>query len=235
VTEADLPGAAIRVPGLTHEYRLHHGVLRVLDEVTFEVRPGEYVALVGASGSGKSTVLSILGGLERPQAGSVEVGGRDLARVTGDALAAFRRTTVGFVFQHFGLLDALTAVENVELASSIDGAPRRQRVRRARALLDAVGLGERIDHRPLQLSGGERQRVAIARALVNEPRLLLADEPTGNLDAHAAESVVDVLETAHRQAGCTLVVVTHNHMLASRADRILLLHDGDVTDPDHEP
>jgi putative ABC transport system ATP-binding protein len=233
VTEADLAGAAIRVRGLTHEYRLHQGALRVLDEVTFEVRPGEYVALVGASGSGKSTVLSILGGLERPQAGSVEVAGHDLARVTGDALAAFRRTTVGFVFQHFGLLDALTAVENVELASAIDGAPRRQRVRRARTLLDAVGLGERVDHRPLQLSGGERQRVAIARALVNEPRLLLADEPTGNLDAQSAESVVDVLETAHRQVGCTLVVVTHNHMLASRADRILLLQGGDVTEPDH--
>jgi ABC-type lipoprotein export system ATPase subunit len=228
VTASEPAGAAIRVRELTHDYHLHEGALRVLDAVCFDVEPGEYVALVGVSGAGKSTMLSIIGGLERPQSGAVEVGGHDLCCLSGDDLAAFRRSTVGFVFQHFGLLDALTAIENVELASAIDRAPRRQRLRRANELLRAVGLGERVSHRPLQLSGGERQRVAIARALVNRPRLLLADEPTGNLDIRSAETVLEVLESAQRQLGCTLVVVTHNHALAARSDRILELRDGTV-------
>ena len=226
---ADL-GAAIRVRDLTHDYRLHDGVLRVLDGVRFDVEAGEYVALTGASGSGKSTVLSILGGLEPPQAGVVEVGGHDLRSLGGDDLAAFRRRTVGFVFQHFGLLDALTAIENVELAGALDGATRRERLLHATELLTVVGLAERLDHRPSELSGGERQRVAIARALANRPRLLLADEPTGNLDTRSAASVIEVLEAARRQFGCTLVVVTHNAALATRAERVLVLEDGVVAE-----
>ena len=156
----------------------------------------------------------------------MEVGGRDITRLSGDELAAYRRSTVGFVFQHFGLLDALTASENVELATALAGTARAARRARAAELLDAVGLAQRGDHRPAALSGGERQRVAIARALANRPRLLLADEPTGNLDEAATARVVDLLETARRDHGCTLVMVTHDRSLAARADDQLLLPGG---------
>jgi len=181
---------------------------------------------VGPSGAGKTTLLSIIGGLERPQAGSAVVHGHDLSNLDGDDLAAFRRDTVGFVFQHFGLLDALTAIENVELALTLDRADRRTRRRRANELLDAVGLGARADHRPVELSGGERQRVAIARALTNRPRLLLADEPTGNLDERAARDVIELLEAGRATVGYTLIVVTHNAVLAGRAEQRLAITDG---------
>jgi predicted ABC-type transport system involved in lysophospholipase L1 biosynthesis ATPase subunit len=154
------------------------------------------------------------------------VGGRDIAGLTGDDLAAYRRTTVGFVFQHFGLLDTLSAIENVELAASLSGLTRRHRRARATEVLDAIGLTARARHRPAELSGGERQRVAIARALVNRPRLLLADEPTGNLDDDAAAMVIQLLETVRRDFGCTLVLVTHNRELAARARQRVTLDRG---------
>jgi putative ABC transport system ATP-binding protein len=199
-----------------------------LDHVAFDVPAGEYATVTGPSGAGKSTLLSILGGLERPQSGQVEVAGHDLSALKGDELAAYRRTTVGFVFQHFGLLDALTAAENVELACTLAGMRGGERRRRAAQLWDDVGRAPRAAHRPGQLSGGERQRVAIARALANEPRLVLADEPTGNLDEASAERVIELLERLPRERGCTLVVVTHNHALAARGGRKLSLHDGQV-------
>jgi len=218
--------SAVAVSDLRHAFRTRAGELVALEDVTFTVAAGGYAALVGPSGAGKTTLLSIIGGLEPPQAGSVVVDGHDLSNLDGDELAGFRRDTVGFVFQHFGLLDALTATENVELALVLDRADRRTRRRRAHELLDAVGLRARAGHRPIELSGGERQRVAIARALANRPRLFLADEPTGNLDESAARKVIELLETGRTTAGYTLVVVTHNPVLAARADQRLALTDG---------
>src|SRR5439155_24906467 len=172
------------------------------------VAPGGYAGLQGPSGTGKSTLLSLLGGLERPQQGRAVVADIDLTRLSGDGLAGYRRSCVVFVFQHFGLLDTLTALENVELACTLACERPRARRRRAAELLESVGLEAWARHRPGQLAGGERQRVAIARALANRPRLLLADEPTGNLDEDSADGVISLMESVRRETGCTLVVVT---------------------------
>ncbi|MBA2438220.1 MAG: ABC transporter ATP-binding protein [Acidimicrobiia bacterium] len=214
------------VRDLTHRFVVRGGRLTVLDGLDLEVEAGGHVALMGQSGAGKSTLLALLGGLERPQEGSVVVDGHDLTGLSRDELAAFRRESVGFVFQHFGLLETLSAVENVELACTLAGVARRVRGRRARDLLASVGLGERAGHRPGELSGGERQRVAIARALANHPRVVLADEPTGNLDEDSTTMVVELLESLPAEHGCTLVVVTHNRALARRAGRLLALRGG---------
>jgi putative ABC transport system ATP-binding protein len=219
-------GASIDVHGLSHTYRSQAGTVPVLDSVDLHIPAGGYAALQGPSGAGKSTFLSILGGLERPQEGTVVVGDVDLRGLSGDDLAAFRRSTVGFLFQHFGLLEPLTGLENVELACALAGASRRERRQRAGELLAAVGLARRANHRPLELSGGERQRVAMARAMANEPRLLLADEPTGNLDEESARTVIELLEELHRSRGCTLVIVTHNTSVAARAPTHLRLVAG---------
>jgi putative ABC transport system ATP-binding protein len=226
----DPPGAAVTVRGLRHAYPTARGRLTVLDGLDLDVDAGAYVALAGPSGSGKSTLLAVLGGLERPQAGIVEVGGRNLAALAGDGLAAHRRALVGFVFQHFGLVDTLTAAENVELACALAGLGRAGRRRRAAELLGSVGLDGRENHRPNQLSGGERQRVAIARALANRPRLILADEPTGNLDAASGLRVIELLEAARAERGCTLLIVTHDRSIAARAERRLALGGGRLTD-----
>ncbi len=219
-------GVAVSVQGLTHRYRAPGRTLAVLDDVDLVVPAGGYVAVTGPSGAGKSTLLSVLGGLEPLQQGTAVVGDIDLAGLGGDELAAYRRTTVGFVFQHFGLLETLTAAENVELAGTLAGTRPAARRARAGELLDAVGLADRADHRPLELSGGERQRVAIARALANRPRLLLADEPTGNLDETSAAAVVDLLERLRAERGCTLLVVTHNRALGARPPHRLALDQG---------
>ena len=217
---------SIRARSLRHTYVTREGPLTILDGIDLDVAGGGYVVLTGPSGAGKSTLLGLLGGLERPQAGSLIVGERDLSKLAGDGLAAYRRATVGFVFQHFGLLETLTAEENVALALMLAGVRSSQRRARAMALLDAVGLAARATHRPLQLSGGERQRVAIARALANGPELVLADEPTGNLDEDAAVMVVELLESLPAQHGCTLVLVTHNRALAARAPQQFELTGG---------
>jgi putative ABC transport system ATP-binding protein len=217
---------AVSVRELGHTYPTANGPLSVLDDVNLEVPAGGYAAVTGASGAGKTTLLAVLGGLERPREGRVEVGGQDITALSGNQLAAYRRSTVGFVFQHFGLLDTLSAAENVELAATLAGASRGARRARAAELLAAVGLSERADHRPAALSGGERQRVAIARALANRPRLLLADEPTGNLDGQSTARVVELLEEVRLEHGCTLVMVTHDGALASRAEIQLVLQAG---------
>jgi putative ABC transport system ATP-binding protein len=219
-------GVAIAVRGLHHRYPAPGGVLDVLSGVDLDVDAGGYVAVTGPSGAGKSTLLSVLGGLEALQEGEATVGGVDLAGLAGDDLAAYRRTTVGFVFQHFGLLETLTAAENVELAATLAGVRPAARRARAAELLDAVGLADRARHAPLQLSGGERQRVAIARSLANGPRLLLADEPTGNLDEGSALTVIELLERLRVERGCTLLVVTHNRALAARAPHRVALAAG---------
>ena len=221
-----MAGARVRIDGLRHTFATKQGPLTVLDGVSGELDPGAYASLVGPSGAGKSTLLSLLGGLEPHQSGTVEVDGHRLGGLSSDQLAAFRSRTVGFVFQHFGLLDMLTAAENLEVALTITATPRGRRRQLALHLLDAVGLGSRADHRPLELSGGERQRVAIARALVNEPSLILADEPTGNLDDDSTELVIDLLESLPRDRGCTLVVVTHDRAIAARAPIRLRLDQG---------
>jgi len=199
-----------------------------LSAIDLDIPAGGHVALMGPSGAGKSTLLSLVGGLDRPQRGELRVGRHDLARLSGDALAAYRRTTVGFVFQHFGLLDLLSARENVELALALADVPLHERHQRAGALLEGVGLGRRADHRPSALSGGERQRVAIARSLVNDPSLILADEPTGNLDAGSAMHIMDVLESVHAERGCTLLIVTHNEAVAQRAEMRYRMEAGRV-------
>jgi putative ABC transport system ATP-binding protein len=199
-----------------------------LEGVALDVPAGAYVTLQGASGAGKTTLLALLGGLDRPQAGELQVAGQDLASLSGDALAAYRRSTVGFVFQHFGLLPTMSALENVELAATLAGSSRRHRRTLATELLAAVGLAERLEHRPSQLSGGERQRVGLARALVNAPALVLADEPTGNLDEDTARHTIELLEATHRRLGFTLLVVTHNASLAARAPVRLRLDGGRV-------
>jgi predicted ABC-type transport system involved in lysophospholipase L1 biosynthesis ATPase subunit len=227
-----VPGATLDVTGLTHRYRSRAGELTVLDGLDLHVDADDHVVITGSSGSGKSTLLAVLGGLDAPQLGRVVVAGHDLHRLGRNALADYRREIVGFVFQHFGLLDTLTAAENVELACMLAGQAVRHRRRRAAELLDAVGLADRCDHRTSELSGGERQRVAVARSLANEPRLVLADEPTGNLDDDSSQRVVDLLESLPHEHGCTLVIVTHDHRLTPRARRHLHLADGRLREVD---
>ncbi|MFO0841009.1 MAG: ABC transporter ATP-binding protein [Gemmataceae bacterium] len=199
--------------------------------VSLSIRRGERVALLGKSGSGKSTLLHLLGGLDRPTSGTVEVAGRDLAALSPRHLAEHRLRTVGIIFQSFNLIPTRTALQNVELPMVFAGLPPAVRGGRARAVLEAVGLGHRLDHRPTQLSGGEGQRVAIARALVNDPALVLADEPTGNLDSGTAAAIMELLLGQVARAGATLVLVTHDQELARRsADRVVWLRDG-LVDP----
>ncbi len=202
----------------------------MLDGLDLTVAPGERVAIVGRSGVGKSTLLGLLGGLEPPSDGSVRVGDVDVGTLRGDALAEYRRTTVGFVFQHFGLLDSLDARDNVEVAMSVGGMRPRERRARADELLADVGLAERARHHPGELSGGERQRVAIARAIANSPRLVLADEPSGNLDSESTRRVLDLLDALADERGFTFVVATHDPAVTERVTRVLHLRDGLVTD-----
>ena len=191
------------------------GPLKVLTEVTFALQPGESAAIMGPSGSGKSSLLYVLGGLERPTSGRVTLGGQDPYELDSDGLAAFRNRQVGFVFQDHCLLPQCTVIENV-LVPTLVGDADGGAVQRARGLLDDVGLGERLDHRPAALSGGEKQRVALARALIRQPQLLLCDEPTGNLDANSADRVAELLIELHRQQQTILLVVTHSTAFAER-------------------
>jgi predicted ABC-type transport system involved in lysophospholipase L1 biosynthesis ATPase subunit len=228
-TEPAVPAEVmIRVEGVARSYGPAAAPVHALRGVSLEVRRGERVALLGRSGSGKSTLLNLLGGLDRPSAGRIEVAGRDLGRLGADELAR-HRLAVGMIFQAFNLLGTRTALENVELPLLFAGRTRRQRREMARRALEAVGLGERLHHRPTELSGGEGQRVAIARALVNDPALLLADEPTGNLDSATAAAVVALLLAQLEGRRRTLVLVTHDEELARRcADRVVWLKDGQV-------
>ncbi|HET9493092.1 MAG TPA: ABC transporter ATP-binding protein [Chloroflexia bacterium] len=217
----------IRMVGLTRQYRMGPSVVSAVDGIDLEVGRGEAVALVGPSGSGKSTLLNLLGGLDRPTSGEIWVDGENIAKAPARRLVLHRRERVGFVFQSFNLLPHRTALENVEVPLTIAGLPRAERRERARQLLERVGLGARTTHRPNQLSGGEQQRVAIARSLANEPSILLADEPTGNLDSATGEEVLRLLLDLNA-GGLTLIIVTHDTSVASVADRIVRLRDGKV-------
>jgi putative ABC transport system ATP-binding protein len=200
--------------------------LTILDGITLDVAAGEILAITGPSGSGKSTLLGLVAGLDRPSAGSIVVAGIDITRLDEDALARFRRETLGYVFQSYHLIPTLTAVENVAVPLEIAGAPNA--LTRARALLDDVGLGDRAHHYPVQLSGGEQQRAALARAVALEPGLLLADEPTGNLDSATGTRIIELLLELKRRRGATLVLVTHDEALARHAGRVVTLRDGRV-------
>ncbi|HTG36456.1 MAG TPA: ABC transporter ATP-binding protein [Thermoanaerobaculia bacterium] len=221
---------AVRAVNLTKTYQDGVRRVEVLRGIYLSVEPGEIVAIVGPSGSGKSTLLHLLGALDRPDAGAVEVGGRSLAGLSGAQLAAFRNSTIGFVFQFHQLLPDFTALENVMLPGRIAGREPQGVLERARGLLLEVGLSERLDHFPSQLSGGERQRVALCRALALEPPLLLADEPTGNLDPASGETVFELLLSMQSRHHTTGVLVTHNPEIARRCTRTLRL-DGGVLHP----
>lgn len=203
--------------------------LPVLNGIDLDIERGEMLAIVGASGVGKSTFLHVVGGLERPTGGRVLYEGTDLGSLDADALARFRNERVGFVFQFHHLLPEFTALENVMMPGLIRGLPRIEAVRRAEGLLADVGLRGRGHHRPGELSGGEQQRVAVARALVLQPDVILADEPTGNLDSHTGEAVHDLLRTINRQRNITFIIVTHNDALAARSDRIFRIAEGMMT------
>jgi ABC-type lipoprotein export system ATPase subunit len=219
----------IRAADLKKSYGNGDAVVHALSGVTLNVCRGERVALLGKSGSGKSTLLNLVGGLDRPTSGSLEVAGQDLAEVSGRELARFRSASVGMIFQSFNLIPSRTALENVELPMIFAGMPPRQRRAEARQALDGVGLAGRLHHLPAELSGGECQRVAVARALVNRPQILLADEPTGNLDSATAHEVMTCITDYVAKNAMTLIVVTHDEELAGTCtERVIRLKDGEL-------
>jgi putative ABC transport system ATP-binding protein len=226
VTAAHERGAAVRAVDVTRTYELEGLSVPALRGVSFTIEAGDYVAIVGPSGSGKSTLMHLLGGLDRPSSGRLLIGGRDVTELSAHELAALRNTTIGFVFQSFHLLPRTSAVDNVALPLVYRGVRAAQRRARAAAMLGRVGLSHRLSHRPNQMSGGEQQRVAIARALVTDPAILLADEPTGNLDTATGQSVLELLEALNREQRVAVVIVTHDRDVAARADRQIVMRDG---------
>ena len=218
----------IRACDLRRRYLMGREPVDALAGVDFEVRPGEFIALVGPSGSGKSTLLNLIGGLDRPTGGEIWVDGLELGKASDKRLVHYRRERVGFIFQSFNLLPTRTAVENVEVPLMLAGVGRRARRERALMLLERVGLGKRAGHKPNELSGGEQQRVAVARSLANDPMLVLADEPTGNLDSKTGAEILGLLEDVLRREGRALVLVTHDPGVAAHADRIIHLRDGAI-------
>jgi ABC-type lipoprotein export system ATPase subunit len=218
---------AIRVEQLCRHYRMGEAVIRAVDGVSLEVRSGEFVALLGSSGSGKSSVLNLIAGLDRPTSGSVTVHERNLAELSREELARYRLHTVGMVFQSFNLIASMTLAENVELPMRFAEVERAKRDSLAREALSRVGLQSRMNHRPSELSGGEQQRAALARALINQPQVLLADEPTGNLDSHTGTEIMNMVREFNQELGMTVVMVTHERALAERyAQRLIFLADG---------
>jgi putative ABC transport system ATP-binding protein len=218
---------AIRLDHISRHYTMGEAVIRAVDDVSLDLPSGEFLALLGSSGSGKSTLLNLIAGLDRPTSGAVIAQGQDLSQVSSLELARYRRQTVGMVFQSFNLLPRMTLEENVELPLRLAEVERSDRPARVHEALDRVGLGKRITHRPSELSGGEQQRAAIARALVNRPKILLADEPTGNLDSTTGESILALLKEIQKNPGMTIVMVTHERPLAERfAERLAIMGDG---------
>ena len=226
-TQVSATTYAVRTENVTRHYPMGEGLIRAVDGVSLTIDPGEFVALLGQSGSGKSTLLNLIAGLDRPTSGSVLVSGRDLAKMSSEELACYRRNDVGMVFQSFHLIPSMTITENVELPMRFAEVERAERAQRSREALERVGLGKRLDHRPSQLSGGEQQRVSLARALANRPRLLLADEPTGNLDSRTGEDILNLIRDLSLSLGMTVIMVTHERAIAERfAQRSVFLADG---------
>jgi putative ABC transport system ATP-binding protein len=217
----------IRIENLTRFYTIGEETVRALNGINLTIQKNEYVALMGPSGSGKSTLMNIIGCLDTPTSGEYFLNGPNVAQLSDSDLAAIRNKEIGFVFQTFNLLPRLTALQNVALPLVYAGIPEAERLKKAKEVLEQVGLGDRIKHRPNELSGGQRQRVAVARALVNHPSIILADEPTGNLDTKTSDEIMQLLDIIH-QAGNTIVLVTHEEDIALRAKRVVRMRDGIV-------
>ncbi len=230
MTESSQPAsttAALRTDGVGRFYTMGQATIRAVDGVSIEIARGEFVAMLGSSGSGKSTLLNLLAGLDRPTNGAIYAHGRNLAEMTGDELAQHRSRTVGMVFQSFNLMPKMTLEENVELPLRLAEVERAERPARVREALEHVGLGARFTHRPAELSGGEQQRASLARALVNRPTILLADEPTGNLDSKTGEEIMNFIQGFNREMGMTIVMVTHEARIAEKyAQRRIYMKDG---------
>jgi putative ABC transport system ATP-binding protein len=221
--------ASLHLEHVSRHYQMGETSVRAVDDVSLSVAPGEYLALLGSSGSGKSTLLNLMAGLDRPTSGEIRANGQNLAALSSLDLARYRRNTVGMIFQSFNLLPRMTLEENVELPLRLAEVERSERATRVREALERVRLTHRVGHRPAELSGGEQQRVAIARALVNRPKILLADEPTGNLDSATGEAILSLLRALQTQLGMTIVMVTHERPLAERfADRLATMADGQL-------
>ena len=218
---------AVRTEAVCRHYRMGETVIRAVDGISLSVRHGEFVALLGSSGSGKSSLLNLIAGLDRPSSGAIVVDGRNLAELSREELAQHRRHTVGMVFQSFNLISSMNLIENVSLPLRFAEVERRQREKIARQALERVGLSARLRHRPVEVSGGEQQRTALARALINRPQLLLADEPTGNLDSRTGAQILELMREFNESWGMTIVMVTHERALAERyAKRLIFLADG---------
>jgi len=227
---------AVRIADLCRHYQMGETLIRAVDGVSLQVHTGEFVALLGSSGSGKSSLLNLIAGLDRPTSGAVIVEDRDLARLSREELAKYRLRTVGMVFQSFNLVSRMTLAENVDLPLRFAEVDRSQRLALTRQALERVGLSGRTTHRPSELSGGEQQRAALARALINQPKLLLADEPTGNLDSHTGTEIMNFIREFNESLGMTIVMVTHERTLAERyARRMIFLADGKLTDDQPNP
>lgn len=218
----------IQVRNLYKLYKVGDETVRALDGVDFDIHHGEFCAIVGTSGSGKSTLLNMLAGLEKPTRGSIVIGGQHIENLKENELVAFRRNNVGFIFQSFHLMGTMNAVENVALPLSFRGEDRKLRTKKAKQMLDLVGLRKHRKHMPNQMSGGQQQRVGVARALVVDPKIIFADEPTGNLDSHTSEDVMKLMQKVVREQKKTLVMVTHDNHLATYADRVFHISDGKI-------
>jgi putative ABC transport system ATP-binding protein len=224
-----MAAAIIQLDKLSKTYEMGATQVKALEEVSLTINKGDYIAIMGPSGSGKSTLMNLIGCLDTPTQGSYVLNGREVAALDDNALAEIRNKEIGFIFQTFNLLSRTNALQNVELPLIYAGLPRQERKKRAEEALVSVGLGDRMHHKPNELSGGQRQRVAVARALVNKPSILLADEPTGNLDSKTGEEIMELFNVLNR-AGNTIIVVTHEEDIASRAHRIVRLKDGRIVD-----
>lgn len=218
----------IQLQDVYKEYRMGHDVIHALNKVNLNIEQGEFISIIGPSGSGKSTLMHIIGGLDRPTRGEVIINGKDISKLTDSELSRYRNTEVGFVFQSFNLQPSMTILENVALPLVFARISRKERLKKAREALELVGLQDRIKHRPGELSGGQRQRASIARALVTNPKLILADEPTGNLDSNTSEKIIELLTAINSSQRATLIVVTHNNEIAQQAPRIITIRDGKI-------
>lgn len=216
----------LQVVGLTKTYGKGGTTVKALDDVSFTVKKGEFVAVVGASGSGKSTLLHLLGGVDRPTSGKVLIDGKDIFALNESNLAIFRRRNVGIVYQFYNLIPTLTAEENVSLPRLLDG--RKPDAEKLRSILETIGLSDRAKHLPNELSGGQQQRVSVGRALINDPAIILADEPTGNLDSKAGREIIDLLKLSNKRYNQTLLVITHDEKIAMQADRVITVSDGKI-------
>jgi putative ABC transport system ATP-binding protein len=224
----DTSTLALEIEGLERTYGVGQSSVHALRGIDLQIQRGQFVALKGRSGSGKTTLLNCVGGLDQPTAGTVRIFGRTLAEMDDRQLTDWRRQEVGFIFQGYGLLPTLSAFENVELMLRIAGVPRRRRAERALHCLDLVGLAKWVDHRPYEMSGGQQQRVAIARAIANQPRLILADEPTGELDSETVQEVLELFRTIIKDHGMTMLCATHDNLVDEYVDQVLTLQDGRI-------